>query len=238
MNAKRWTTTLTLLGLCAVPAAGQQPAGMSPHGAQMHPGMMQPCQAMSAGVMGQGGMGAMHGRAGMMGTATMRMAPGMMGSAGMVGSAGMMGPMGPMGPMGLMQGGRPDANALLGAAGSLGLTSAQQDRLTAIAETEHQDRQERIGRGHGRLPAGERDPAGGRSRRDRPTSEPSRRRPTTWCRCRSRPYARGRRRPGSSRPQQRTRLQDSMALVGSMLCGELGGAAGAAPGPGGPTSSR
>jgi Spy/CpxP family protein refolding chaperone len=233
MNAMRWTTTTTtmLLVLCATPAAAQTPGSMGhgamPHGGQQ--GMMAPCWnggAIGPGRMGQGmgtgRMGAMHGQ----GTA----GAGTMGAGAMMGfgPAGMMGWMGPIG----LEGAGTDPVALLGAADALELSPAQRDRLDAIAGTERQDREEQMGvasdayrRAADALQAGPADLKAYEQALQEAANAVVQARVAT---------ARARSEAGEVlTPEQRTKLRDSVALVGSMVCGEVGAANDPDTGPGG-----
>lgn len=132
MNAVKVASVLMMLGAAAAPVAGQGMGMAGQSGGAMDSGMMQMCHAMSGGVMDdsmmQGG-GAMEGHAGMMAGGSME---GMSGMQHMDRMSGM---------MSMMQGMGLGPAALLGAADRLQLSPAQKSRLGALAEKAAQEHQ-------------------------------------------------------------------------------------------------
>lgn len=124
MTRNRWTVVALLLGIAGAPAGAQQMGGMHPAGGQgrmMDQGMMQMCGGMMGGDMMSGGGMAGHG---------------MMG--GMAAGQGMMGG---TGAMGMMPAGGASPAALLRAGDELALTPDQKTRLEALANEPGEGRQ-------------------------------------------------------------------------------------------------
>ncbi|HKJ02928.1 MAG TPA: Spy/CpxP family protein refolding chaperone [Longimicrobiales bacterium] len=131
---KRLTTAFAMLTLAAAPVAGQQTQRGMPHsqGGMMNQGTIRMCHAMMGSGGGMSGHAGMGGSEAMMGEAMP--GPGMMGRA-------MMGQVGGHGVMDMTQWMGPTPAAVLGAAESLQLTPDQKTRLEELAKTTNENLQ-------------------------------------------------------------------------------------------------
>jgi predicted transcriptional regulator len=210
---KRFTTAFAMLAFAAAPVAGQQTQMGMPHqhGGMMDQGTMQMCHAMMGPGGGMGGHAMVGGSDAMMGQG--------MGGAAMDG-----------GMMGRMQGIRPTPAAILGAAESLKLTPDQKTRLEELARTTNESHQ-----AHMQAAMAAHQKASEASTGDTPDLQA---------------YERGLQEAAGHMVQaqvamtrgsldaravltseQRTEMQESMALMGSMMCGMMNGHAGGDGGP-------
>lgn len=214
MNATKMAAVLMMLGATAVPAAGQGMGMSGQSDGMMGTGMMQMCHAMMGGDMDGGmmksGDGAMEGHAGMMARGGMQ---GMKDMQGMSGMAGM---------MGMMQGMGFGPAALLGAADRLQLTPDQKSRLETLAQTvrqEHQSHMQAIMSAHqdGAEMLKADSPDLGAYQQTLKTAADHMVQ-AHMAMTRATVEARG-----ILTEEQRAELQDGMALMGSMMCGKMGG---------------
>lgn len=229
MTPKRWTTTLAMLLLTVAPLAGQEKPSEAQTGQAGN--WTCPWGSMGYGMMGMMGYGIPEGTAAMQGHAPMMHGGHMMGGQGTMGLSGMAGRPGMMGAHGMMDGGYGMMgttqgmgslpSGLLAAAEPLGLSADQKTRLESIATTARENSVSQMqAASQGRQQAaqalsGDTPDLDAYAKALRAASDHMVQAQVAMAKASVDARA-------VLTPEQRTRLQNGLALVGSMSCGMAG----------------
>lgn len=192
MTMKGWTTMLALLALAAAPAAGQQ-MPMAGHG--------QPGAFMAPDMM--------------------QMCHSMMGGGGMMSGQGAMGHSSMMGGGGMMEGMAPSPAALLGASEQLSLTADQKAKIEVLAKSANESHKTHM---EGAASAGQKATAALQG--DAPDLKAYEADLQEAAQHMVQAHVAMTRASLDARvvltPEQRKKLQEGTALMGSMMCGMMG----------------